>query len=91
MSEPVNIYHAKTGQRLTMYAPSTAAQLVSSGEYTTSPVPLTPVVPPTDPESVPLFMMSKREMLDEAARRGIGVDPKWRKDQIAKVLQDTSQ
>ena len=46
MSEPVNIYHAKTGQRLTMYAPSTAAQLVSSGEYTTSPVPLTPGVRP---------------------------------------------
>lgn len=91
MSEPVNIWNVKTGQLLTLFAPSTAAQLVSSGEYTTSPVPLKPVVPPDDLETIPLFQMTKAEMLELARQRGIGVDPKWRKDDIAKVLQDTSK
>lgn len=86
MSEPIKLYHTTTGEELIMYAPTTAAEMVSTGEFTYSPKPaLTPSPPPETPD-VPLFMMNKAELLAEASRRGIGVDPKWKKSQIADVL-----
>lgn len=86
MSEPIKLYHRATGELLISYAPTTAAGMVSSGEYAYTPPaePLTPSPPPETP--IPLFMMNKAELLAEASRRGIGVDPKWKKSQIADVL-----
>lgn len=86
MSEPIKLYHTTTGKELILYAPTTAAGMVSSGEYAYAPTtePLTPSPPPKPP--IPLFMMNKAELLAEASRRGIGVDPRWKKSQIADVL-----
>lgn len=93
MSQPITLYNTQTGDELIMYAPTTAAEMVSSGEYSYAPVPLKPSQSPgapdaaaTEPEAIPIFMMSKQELLDAARQRGIGVDPKWKKSQIADVL-----
>ena len=86
MSEPIKLYHTTTGEELIMYAPTTAAEMVSTGEFNYSP-PAEPLTPSPPPETqIPLFMMNKAELLAEASRRGIGVDHKWKKGQIADVL-----
>lgn len=64
MSEPIKLYHTTTGEELIMYAPTTAAEMVSTGEFTYSPPaePLAPSPPPETP-TIPLFMMNKARVI----------------------------
>ncbi len=84
MSQPIHIYSTTTGEHLVMAAPTTALEMVQSGEWSYEPVEIAPAAATTPAKSI--ADMTKAELLAEAQRLGIATTDSMTKAQLLDLI-----
>lgn len=82
MSQPIHIYSTTTGEHLVMAAPTTAEEMVQSGEWSYEPVEIAAATTPAKS----ITDMTKAELIAEAHRLEIVTTDSMTKAQLLDLI-----